>query len=70
MCKLELSKVPVYEFHYDYIKNKYGNKSRLLATWYIKLKLKTFMTILVRIKKCLILVIILLSQSITMIQTH
>ena len=29
MCMLELSKVPIYEFHYDYIKNKYGNKLRL-----------------------------------------
>ena len=32
MCILELSKVPLDEFHYDYIKNKYGNKSRLLFT--------------------------------------
>ena len=30
MCILQLSKVPMYEFNYDYIKNKYGNKSRLL----------------------------------------
>ena len=30
MCILELSKVPILEFRYDYIKNKYGNKSRLL----------------------------------------
>ena len=30
MCILELSKVSMYEFHYDYIKNKYGNSSRLL----------------------------------------
>ena len=29
MCILELSKVLIYEFHYDYIKNKYGNNSRL-----------------------------------------
>ena len=28
----ELSKVSMYEFHYDYIRNKYGNKSRLLFT--------------------------------------
>ena len=30
MCILELSEVPMYEFLYDYIKNKYGNKSKLL----------------------------------------
>ena len=29
MCILELSKVLIYEFHYDYIKNTYGNNSRL-----------------------------------------
>ena len=32
MCILELSKVLMYKFHYDYMKNKYGNKSRLLFT--------------------------------------
>ena len=32
MCILELSKVLMYEFHYDHIKNKYGNNSRLLFT--------------------------------------
>ena len=32
MCILELSKVLMCEFHYDYIKNKYGNNSRLLFT--------------------------------------
>ena len=31
MCSLELSKVLMYEFHYDYIKNKYDH-SRLLFT--------------------------------------
>ena len=30
MCILELIKVIMYEFHYDYIENKYGNNSRLL----------------------------------------
>ena len=32
MCTLELSKVLMYEFHYDYIKIKYDNKSKLLFT--------------------------------------
>ena len=30
LCVLDLSKVLMYEFHYDYIKNKYDNNSRLL----------------------------------------
>ena len=32
MCILELSQVLMYEFHYNYIKNEYGNNSRLLFT--------------------------------------
>ena len=32
MCVLELSKVLMYEFHYDFIKIKYGNDSSLLFT--------------------------------------
>ena len=32
MSILELSKVLMYKFHYDYIKNKYSNNSRLLFT--------------------------------------
>ena len=29
---LELINVLMYKFHYDYIKNRYGNKSKLLFT--------------------------------------
>ena len=32
MCIWELSKVLMYKFHYDYIKNKYESKSKLLFT--------------------------------------
>ena len=32
MCTLELSKVLKYKFHYDCIKSKYENKSKLLFT--------------------------------------
>ena len=32
MWVLNLSKVLMYKFHYDYIKNKSGNDSRLLVT--------------------------------------
>ena len=31
MCISKLSKVLMYEFHYDYIKNKCDNKSKLLS---------------------------------------
>ena len=44
--------------------------SQILTAWCMKLKLKTFKTILVRIKTYMILVIVLLSKNITMIQRH
>ena len=61
-----MRKVPMYEFHYDYIKNKYGNKSIIIHR---ELKLKVFLLISIRIKKCLILVIILVNQNTMIIQT-
>ena len=32
MCELDLSKALMYEFHCEYIENKYGNKDRILFT--------------------------------------
>ena len=32
MCILDFSKILMYKFHYEYIKKKYGNNSRLLFT--------------------------------------
>ena len=74
ICILDLSKVLIYEFHCDYIRNKYGNNSRLLFTdadsLTYKIKTKDVYEGLVRIRKCLVLAIILLSQYIMMIQTN
>ena len=62
VCMLDL----INKFHYDYIKNIYVNNSRLLFTDNdnMKLKLKMYIKVLVRRKRCLILAIILFSQSI------
>lgn len=65
MCILELSKVQIYEFYYDFIKNKYDSKSKLLfidtESLMYGMELKMLMTILGGIKKWLIIVIILVS---------
>ena len=61
MCILLLSKVLMYEFHYDYIKNKYGNNSKLLFTntdsLMSEIQTEDVYKILATIKKCLTLLI-------------
>ena len=68
MCILELSKVLINEFHYDYIKNIYGNNSRLLFTdrdsLMCEIKTDVSIKIVAAIKKCLTSVIIQLIQNI------
>ena len=62
MCILDLSNVLMYEFHYDYIKNKRCN-STLLFTDADNL-IMIFKKILVMVNKYLILVNIMISQNI------
>ena len=76
MCILELSKVLIvlmYEFHYDYIKNKYDNKSKLLFTdtdtLMYDIKTDNVYEDFSSDKKCLILVFIPLCQNTMVIQT-
>ena len=64
----------MYKFHYENIKNKYGTKSKLLFfdtdSLIYEIKAKNTYEVFSKSKKCLILVIIQLSQNIMMIQTN
>ena len=62
VCILDLSKVLIYEFHYDYIKDKYDRKSKLLLkdtdSSMHEIKTEDVYEGFSSDKKCLILVII------------
>ena len=71
---IRIEKVLMYEFHYDYIKKKYDNKSKLLFTdtdsLMYEIKTEDAMKILTAIKKCLIPEIFQPSQNTRMMQTN
>ena len=73
MCILNLSKVMVYKFHYDYNENNYGSKSRLLFTdterLMYQVKTEDIYENFSRDKATLDLVTIALSQNVVMVQT-
>ena len=74
MCILDLSKVLMYEFHYDYIKNKQWNNSRLLFTdndsLMCEIKPEDVYEDFSKIEKCLVLAMIQLTQNIMIIQRN
>ena len=74
MCILKLSKVLQYEFHYDYIKNKHSNNSRLLFSdtdsLMYEIETEDFYKGFSNDKEILIFVIIQLNQNIMIIQTN
>ena len=74
ICILELREVLMYEFYYDYTKNKYGSNSRLLFTdtdsLIYEIKTEDVYEDFSNDKKCLTLVIIQQSQNTMIIQTN
>ena len=75
MCILDLGKASMYKFHYNYIKKinmetAQDYYSQVRIVWCTKLKLKMYLKILGRLKRCLILAIILLSHNIMAIKTN
>ena len=74
MCILGLSQVLIYEFHYNYIRNKYDNKTRLLFTdansIMHEIKTEDVYEDFKRDEKCLFWGIIMLNQNIVINEWH
>ena len=58
------------DIHYDYIKNKYCNNSRLLFSDTVSLMYEIKIEDFSKEKKCLILAIIQLNQNIMIVETN
>ena len=74
MCILELSTVLMYKFHYDYIKDEFGNNSKLLFTithsLMYEIKTEDVYENFNSDEEMLILLIIRLSQNTVIVQTN